>query len=132
VNKIFLFFALFNSGCGFFIAGQMMDKLIEMQKIKLAHEKEMRLQVFTIEGQIEKSESITKKIEVPTPVQSNNKIEVKSIPQSVEKSFFIVKFVDGREKEFCNIPSKPLNVGENYIIRYNGMNEIIDIDKIEK
>lgn len=128
MNKIFLFFALFNSGCGFFIAGQMMDKLIEMQKIQLAHEKEMRLQVFTIEGQIEKSESITKKIEVPTPVQSNDKIEKKY----TEKSFFIVKFVDGREKEFCNIPSKPLNVGENYVIRYNGMNEIIDIDKIEK
>lgn len=128
MNKIFVFFALFNSGCGFFIAGQMMDKLIEMQKIQLAHEKETRLQVFTIEGQIEKSESITKKIEVPTPVQSNDKIEKKY----TEKSFFIVKFVDGREKEFCNIPSKPLNVGENYVIRYNGMNEIIDIDKIEK
>lgn len=132
VIKLIVIFGLCfsQSGCGFLLATHMIDKVVEMQKAQLEHEKEMRLQFFTIEGQIEKSESVDKKIEV-----SHNSIHDKSIEvqeKYINEKFFVVTFVDGREKEFRNIPLKPLNVGEYYQITYNGMNEITEIARIEK
>jgi hypothetical protein len=109
-----------------------MDAMVEMQKAQLQHEKEMRLQSFVVEGQIEKSESINKEIEVPDQSihSDDKKMEFKT--KMVTKKFFVVKFSDGREKEFVDIPSKPINAGEYYQIIYNGMNEITEVTKIEK
>lgn len=139
----FALFSLSISGCGLLMLPVMIDKLGDfaerMAKIEAEKRAELRKECHSVEGEILSSEVIEKEIEVKKLV--SNKFEINSNDKSTEepkyeiekiiKKFYQVKFVDGRDVDFADISEKPLNKGNYYIIKYNGLNEIISVEKSE-
>lgn len=129
---------LFSSGCGLIVAERMMDKMTEMMEkmaeLQLKIEKERRSQIFTVEGKVLKVETrtIEREMEAAKEMESELKADknIKINTKRTVKVYNIV-FVDGREKEFSTIPSKPFEEGINYLITYNGMNEITEIKRLD-
>ena len=128
---------LFCSGCGALMIPVMMDKMAEfaerMEKIESEKRKELRAHEYAIEGEIGKTEMVEKEVEEESRSYEshNGKEEVVTKKKMVTKKVFTIFFADGREKVF-GVPDKPLLAGHYYVIKYNGMNEIADIEEVTK
>jgi hypothetical protein len=110
---------------------QMMEKMAELQ---LKIEKEKRAQIHTVEGVVLKVETLTVEREMEAAKEMKKELESdKNIKINTKRTYKVynVVFTDGREKEFSTVPAKPLESGVAYIITYNGMNEIVEIKKVQ-
>lgn len=130
--------ALLNCSCGVFVAERMMDKMTQMMEkmaeLQLKIEKEKRAQIHTIEGVVLKVETLTVEREMEAAKEMEKELKSdKNIKINTKKTYKVynVVFADGREKEFSTVPAKPLESGVAYIITYNGMNEIVEIKKVQ-
>ena len=128
---------LFCSGCGALVALPLIDKMAEfaerMEKLESEKRKELRAKEYAIEGEIGKTEMVEKEVEEESRSYEshNGKQEVITKKNMVTKKVFTIFFADGREKVF-GVPDKPLLAGRYYVIKYNGMNEIVDIEEVTK
>lgn len=122
------------TGCDVFVVERLMDKMGDfaerMEKIDKERRAELRQQVASIEGEIAKAEMVEKEVEedVTSFKSVNGKEEIVTEKKKTIKKVYTVYFADGREKVFP-VPDKPLVAGKYYIIKYNGLNEIIDISE---
>lgn len=126
-KTVFLMLIFCCTGCGAFVAFELIDKMVKIEKER---RDALRQQVASIEGEIAKTEMTEKEVEEHvTSIKSlNGKDKIVTEKNTTIKKVYIVYFVDGREK-IISIPYKPLLVGKYYIITYNGLNEIINIEE---
>lgn len=122
---------VFLCGCPAQQIGHMLDKFGDfaerMEKIQAEKNAALKAENYEIEGEIISCETIKKEIPIPSREVSEDGKSVKIETKYITKKFFVINFEDGREKEFTNIPSKPLNVGSYYTIKYNGLGEIKEV-----
>lgn len=126
------------AGCQGFIIDQVLDSATENAiKMMEAQEKinaEKRAQSFTLEGTFKSLEMKEKVVNVEDPslikaTKKGNEAKVE-IPTKTIKTC-VITFSDGREMEFRNIPSKGMVAGKKYLIKYNGLNEITDVQELK-
>jgi len=126
------------SGCGVWMAERVMnnmtDNTIKLMEAQAKIEREKRKESYTIEGVVATVKMGEKEVQDldPKNIKKNkrvegNKVEVQVEPGRKTIKTCIVVFEDGREKEFNSVPSMPLTKGMYYIITYNGMNEITQV-----
>lgn len=113
---------------------QIFSHVEKMQEMQQKERDELSKQINIIEGEISSAGMIEKeeKISQPKVVIENNITKTSSEEIIVTKKKFLVKFIDGREKEFVNISEKPLMPNQYYIIQYNGLDEITSTRKISE
>lgn len=134
---ILLTLLLFSTGCGYVFVHSMMDKMMEHQ-LKLMEEERKdrelkRKEVSQIEGVVLKLEyRDVEVVDLDSEPKKESKrdgnvvlVEVKT-PKKKQRKMIVI-FEDGREKEFVDTPSIPLESGKYYVIKYNGMNEFLEI-----
>lgn len=132
--KYLLLIPLLFCGCGLIVAERMIDKMGDfaerMEKIQKEKREELRGKVSTIEGTILESKTIEKEVEreIHSFEEKNGKTEIVTKKHLVKEKVFTVFFTDGREKIF-QTPDKPLLPGKYYKIKYNGLNEIVEIEE---
>lgn len=138
ITCVLVVFAILNCSCGLFVAERMMDKMTQMMEkmaeLQLKIEKEKRAQIHTVEGVVLKVETLTVEREMEAAKEMKKELESdKNIKINTKRTYKVynVVFTDGREKEFSTVPAKPLESGVAYIITYNGMNEIVEIKKVQ-
>jgi len=113
--------------------GEPMSEFAEkMTKLQMEREEKMRAIVSTIEGEIAKTEVKEVEEEVVEIFHASiNEKENKEPPPKkiVKRKVFVVYFSDGREKTFKDVSDKPLTSGKYYIIKYNGLDEIVETEE---
>jgi archaellum component FlaG (FlaF/FlaG flagellin family) len=123
-----------NLSCAPMMIEQIFSHVEKMQEMQQKERDELSKQINIIEGEISSAGMIEKeeKISQPKVVIENNITKTSSEEIIVTKKKFLVKFIDGREKEFVNISEKPLMPNQYYIIQYNGLDEITSTRKISE
>lgn len=125
----------FATGCGPWAAGHLLDKMtdnaIKMMEAQAKIEREKRAESYTIEGRFAGLEMQTTEVPETDPSklqrkQEGNKVTVEAPTRKIKTC--IITFMDGREKEFRNVPPRELEPGKRYLITYNGLNEITSIE----
>lgn len=130
---------LISAGCADRMAARLMDSVadnaIKMMKAQAEIDKEKRKEVYEITGVVSKAEMDSKVVPDNNPdklIKTTDGNKVKVEPGHKVVKIYKITFEDGREKQFDNIPNAPVYTGKNYIIRYNGMNEIISVQEIKE
>lgn len=134
IAKLILLSSLLSLGCADRMIARMMDSAtenaIKMMKVQAEIDKEKRKETYEITGIISKTEMQSKVVEDIDPnklIKTRDGNNIKVEPGHKVVKTYKVTFEDGREKEFTGISPSPLVTGRNYLIRYNGMNEIINV-----
>lgn len=133
--KYFLFLLLLPTfGCAQMLIDNMTDNAIKMMKASEEIRKERRKESYSIEGTIKTIEMREREIPDSNPDnlkkdRNGNKVTISQ--PNVKVKYCVILFTDGREKELNSIPSKPLESGKYYVIKYNGLDEVTEITEKE-
>lgn len=96
--------------------------------------KEEMEKVETIEGVFESVEKVQKEVLVSKTkirIGHSDDMEEEEEDEYETKTFYRIRFEDGREMDFPNVSTVPINKGEYVKIYYNGYG-IQDVIKVEK
>lgn len=121
---------MLSAGCAQMLMDNMTNNMIKMMEAQAKIDKEKRAESYTIEGRFKSIEMKTAVVADNDPSkvekkQEGNTYSVKAPTKTIPAC--VVRFEDGREKEFQSVSTKPMDVGKYYIIVYNGMNEIVSV-----